>query len=285
MDGYDSKPSKGQFSKSEGENRVVYDNNEVLDFCDSTKGKFSQVPPYRGSYGGPTMSGYDGNLHSHGAYSGPRYESSAMGHYSGASSSGSDRTYMMGYTTERKSPQSYEQEPALQTSNVHEDHQHRGEGGVSGMTGFDYYSADAMLRKKDFFASERVGDQVEIRNPGSRLSIEGVHKMGTNEGYAHREAVNTSLASAPANANSPNKNFDVQKLSLDDPVNLRNFLMRPAPRDARVIQCYIKRSKTAMNRMYPEYVFPLLYFHFQAESSFPRYACLIAFLYIGTVFT
>ena len=154
MDGYDSKPSKGQFSKSEGENRVVYDNNEVLDFCDSTKGKFSQVPPYRGSYGGPTMSGYDGNLHSHGAYSGPRYESSAMGHYSGASSSGSDRTYMMGYTTERKSPQSYEQEPGLQTSNVHEDHQHRGEGGLSGMTGFDYYSADAMLGKKDFFASE-----------------------------------------------------------------------------------------------------------------------------------
>jgi hypothetical protein len=56
----------------------------------------------------------------------------------------------------------------------------------------------------------------------------------------------------PASANSPNRNWDVRQLTLDDTENLRNFLMQPAPREARVIQCYIKRSKSAMNRMYPE---------------------------------
>lgn len=58
-------------------------------------------------------------------------------------------------------------------------------------------------------------------------------------------AVNARAADEPS--------FDIRSLKLDDSSNLRNFLMRPAPREAKVVQCYIKRNKSTFRKMFPEY--------------------------------
>jgi tubby and related proteins len=47
--------------------------------------------------------------------------------------------------------------------------------------------------------------------------------------------------------------FDIRSLNLEDGRNLRNFLMAPAPKEAGVIQCYIKRDKSTFRKMFPEY--------------------------------
>lgn len=41
-------------------------------------------------------------------------------------------------------------------------------------------------------------------------------------------------------------------LRLNEPANLRSFLMRPAPEEAAVVQCYIKRTKGTFRKMFPE---------------------------------
>ena len=48
---------------------------------------------------------------------------------------------------------------------------------------------------------------------------------------------------------SPPLPADVQ-LDFSD---MRQFLMQPTPKDAGVIQCYIKRNKGGTNKMFPEY--------------------------------
>jgi len=49
------------------------------------------------------------------------------------------------------------------------------------------------------------------------------------------------------------KPFDIRSLKLDDTSNLRNFLMNPTPKEAKTIQCYIKRDKSTFRKMFPEY--------------------------------
>jgi hypothetical protein len=64
------------------------------------------------------------------------------------------------------------------------------------------------------------------------------------------QRVDTNQASQQAEELPP---FDIRSLKLDDTTNLRNFLMNPAPKEAGVVQCYIKRDKSTFRKMFPEY--------------------------------
>mmetsp|Transcript_55448 Transcript_55448/g.152789 ORF Transcript_55448/g.152789 Transcript_55448/m.152789 type:complete len:325 (+) Transcript_55448:692-1666(+) len=67
----------------------------------------------------------------------------------------------------------------------------------------------------------------------------------------YQEAVATPASPQAAAAEQPN--FSFASLNLDNPQNMRRFLMTPSPKGAGTIQCYIKRNKSGMKKMFPEY--------------------------------
>jgi len=46
--------------------------------------------------------------------------------------------------------------------------------------------------------------------------------------------------------------FNMADLNLNDS-NIKSFIMEPCPRKAGAVQCYIKRNKSGLNKLFPEY--------------------------------
>lgn len=61
------------------------------------------------------------------------------------------------------------------------------------------------------------------------------------------------VADAEADADERKPNLFLSSMNLDDPRNMREFLMAPAPKEAGVVQCSIHRLKSGVKKLYPEY--------------------------------
>ena len=67
------------------------------------------------------------------------------------------------------------------------------------------------------------------------------------------EASQEAKAKAPAPAAvAKQAPFNIADLNLNDS-NIKDFIMNPCPKRAGTIQCYIKRNKSGLSKLFPEY--------------------------------
>ena len=56
-----------------------------------------------------------------------------------------------------------------------------------------------------------------------------------------------------AAAAAPEPTWDVRAVKLEEPSNLKAFLMKPVPQEAGTLLCTIRRNKSTFRKMFPSY--------------------------------
>lgn len=128
----------------------------------------------------------------------------------------------------------------------------------------DYRERDKEREREKERAKEREREVRAIEEEREQREREAVERQRENAERKERRASASKKGSedppkpsAPASADGEEKGeedeqpFDFSELNFEK--NMREFLMSPCPRNAGIVQCYIKRNKSGTNKLYPTY--------------------------------